>query len=318
MSTAVPEKKMVEMSDGAYLYTEYRHRAGWDNKTGIEAEEREERQTVIFIPGFCCTTAFFDQNAPVIADLYDVLVYDPRGQGRSSKGLQGHTVERNARDLKELIDAFAVRKAAVVAWSMAGQFIMDYVRQFGTQHLSCITLADCPLHAMGDEPWNAHGLHGFNMDHFNAHLQRSYNEWEEYCAGFAGKIWGGIDDTKIPWATEQFIQTPPWIAFAVYSDMVWKNGYPYLAKADVPMLFMGADSKVTENGKDLASKWYPQGRGISPDTGTGHPEDRCVTFDRGGHVFFMTEAEKFNRELTAFLENCGMKHCQIKAENDKK
>ena len=88
--------------------------------------------------------------------------------------------------------------------------------------------------------------------------------------------------TRRVWILSAFMT---WIAFAVYSDMVWKNGYPY-----------------------LASKWYLQGRGISPDTGTGRPGDRCVTFARGGHVFFMAEAEKFNRELTSFLENCGTKH----------
>ncbi len=284
----------VEMSDNAFLYTEY-----WKGeKKGPSTDTQpsgKSTDAVIFIPGFCCTSAFFENNAPVIAGDYDVIVYDPRGQGNSTKGLQGHTVARNALDLREIILHFDVKKAAVVAWSMAGQFVMDYVRQFGTDRIGSIILADCPLHAAGSEEWNAHGLRGYNMDHFNAHLEKSYNEWADYCRGFAVKIWSGIDDSKIDWAAEEFKKTPPWIAFAVYSDMVFRNGFPYLARADVPMLFTGADSRVTENGIDLASKWYPGSRSADLIS-------KVCTFDHGGHVFFYTESEKFNRALLDFLE----------------
>ena len=289
-SKSTKKTAYIEMSDGAYLYSEY-----WSSGSKT-METADTVDAVIFIPGFCCTSASFEKNAPVISEKYDVIVYDPRGQGNSSKGLQGHTVARNAMDLREMIEAYGLKKAVVVAWSMAGQFVMDYVRQFGTEYLKGIVLADCPLHALGDEEWNAHGLHGYNMDHFNAHLRQSYNEWEKYCHGFAVKIWGGIDDGMIDAATEEFTKTPPWIAFAVYSDMVFRNGYPYLAKADVPMLFTGADSRVTSNGKDLSSRWYPEAR---PEGSVS----RVCTFDNGGHVFFYVESEKFNSALENFIAN---------------
>ena len=274
---------LAGMSDGAFLYARSYGR-------------REDDDTaIVMIPGFCCTAASFDKNAPVLSKNQEVIVYDPRGQGFSSKGLQGHTVPRNALDLKELIEYFGKKRVLVVAWSMAGQFIMDYVRQFGTEYLTGIVLADCPLHALGSEPWNAHGLRNGNMAHFTDHLKRSYNEWEDYCRGFARKIWGGIDDSRIEWATGEFMKTPPWIAFAIYSDMVYRNGFPYLKEAKVPMLFTGADSKVTENGVSLAGKWYPESRGDELIS-------RVCTFEKGGHVFFDVEAEKFNREVETFAE----------------
>lgn len=275
-----PTNEFIEMSDGAFIYAEHYPNPG--------------KPLIIFIPGFCCTTGSFDKNAPVLAEDYEVVVYDPRGQGNSSKGLFGHTVARNAMDIREILDHYRSSNASVVAWSMAGQFIMDYIRQFGTKQLASIILADCPLNALGKEPWNAHGLKGGNMDHFTDHLMRSYNQWDEYCEGFAAKIWGGIDDQRIKSAGKEFMKTPPWIAFAIYSDMVYRNGYPYLSKADVPMMFTGADSKVTENGKDLASKWYPEARpsGMISET---------YTFDGGGHVFFDVESDRFNAALKSFL-----------------
>lgn len=275
------ERRFVEMSDGAYLYSEC------SGETG---------SPIVFIPGFCCTTVFFQRNVEALAREHRVVTYDPRGQGNSSKGLQGHTVARNAKDLKELIEAYGFESATVVAWSMAGQFAMDYVRQFGTEYLDSIVMADCPLHALGDEPWNAHGLRAANMDRFNDHLKRSYGEWEEYCAGFAHKIWDDVDPRCVEWSTREFLKTPPWIAFAIYSDMVYRNGFPYLAQADVPMLFTGADSRVTQNGVDLATKWYPESR----------PEplvSRSCAFDNGGHAFFYVEAERFNQVLLSFIRN---------------
>ena len=281
------KKTYIEMSDGAYLYSEF---------LPAENHRNGEADAVVFIPGFCCTTRFFEKNIYAVSKEYDVIVYDPRGQGNSSKGLQGHTVERNARDIYELLQYYKKEKAVIVAWSMAGQFITDYFRQFGTEKLSAVVTADCPLHALGSEEWNAHGLRDFNMDHFNAHLKQSYNDWEKYCLGFAQKIWGGIDDTMISFSADEFSKTPPWIAFAIYSDMVFCNGYPYLASADIPMLFTGADSKVTENGKELASRWYPQSRAKTAVS------DYC-TFESGGHVFFYQNAEKFNKVLLDFIAN---------------
>ena len=284
MSTAEREEQLVEMSDEAFLYTQiYRS----------EKADAASDDAIVMIPGFCCTTAFFDKNAPVLADVADVIVYDPRGQGSSSKGLHGHTVSRNAQDLKEILAHFGKTRVIVIAWSMAGQFVMDYVRQYGNENLAGIVLADCPLHALGSEEWNMHGLRENNMGHFLSHLARSYNEWEDYCRGFAKKIWGGIEDDRIEWATGEFMKTPPWIAFAIYSDMVYRNGYPYLSKAEVPMLFTGADSKVTENGRALSDKWYPQGRPAPLRSET------CL-FEHGGHVFFDVEFEKFNTAVMKF------------------
>ena len=277
-------RHFVEMSDEAFLYVQY-YRS--------ESPEASPSDAFVMIPGFCCTSASFDKNAPVLAETADVIVYDPRGQGSSSKGLQGHTVSRNAQDLKEILAYFGKTRAVVIAWSMAGQFIMDYVRQFGCEDLAGIVLADCPLHALGNEEWNAHGLRDGNMGHFLAHLGRSYNEWEDYCRGFARKIWEGIDDSRIEWATGEFLKTPPWIAFAIYSDMVYRNGFPYLAKAEVPMLFTGADSKVTENERALAGSWYPESRPAPLIS------ESCL-FEHGGHVFFDVESEKFNRAVAEF------------------
>ena len=90
------EKKtdFIEMSDGAFICAEHYPNPG--------------KPVIMFIPGFCCTIRSFDRNAPALAQDFEVIVYDPRGQGRSSKGLFGHTVSRNAQDIKEVAAFYGI------------------------------------------------------------------------------------------------------------------------------------------------------------------------------------------------------------------
>lgn len=260
----------------------------------FEDHSPEKTETIVLVPGYCCSTRFFARNIPVLAEQYRVVSFDPRGQGRSSKGLQGHTLARNATDIRELLEFLGIESAALLAWSMGGQILMKYYDLFGPHRLSSLGLIDCPLGAMQDEPWNAHGLKGFNMDTFNDHLIMSYGGYKDFMTFFAHLIWDGNDEDQIEWSVREFISTPPWISYAIYSDYVFTNGYEVLAKVDIPMVFFGANSAVTKNGRDLAAKWYPEK--LKP--GIYH---ESFTYENGGHAFFFVESESFNRDLLSFL-----------------
>jgi pimeloyl-ACP methyl ester carboxylesterase len=131
------------------------------------------------------------------------------------------------------------------------------------------------------------------MDGYNKFLAMSYNNYEGYCEAFSKKIWGGNDDSAIEWSTAEFLKTPPWISFAIYSDLIFQNGYEMLPKVTVPIIFMGADSAITANGKALATRYYPANTNPAVYT-------ESHTFDTGGHVFFYINPEEFNRKVTEF------------------
>lgn len=256
-------------------------------------EDHGVGKPIVLVPGFVCSTKFFEKNIEGLAKTNRVITFDPRGQGNSSKGLQGHTIARNALDIKELLDHLNVENATLLGWSMAGQFVLKYHMLYGKHRIDSIGLLDCPLGAMHDEPWNAHHLKGFNMDAFNRSLAMSYNDNLGYCAYFAKMVFGGHDDSKLEWCTNEFMKTPAYIAFAIYSDMVHQNGYEMLPKVSVPIIFMGANSAVTANGKDLATKYYPAN--TNPEV---YKESH--TFETGGHVFFYINPEEFNAKVAAF------------------
>jgi non-heme chloroperoxidase len=272
-------KNYFRTSDDAILYFED-HGAG---------------KPIVFIPGFVCSTKFFDKNVPGLSKTNRVITFDPRGHGNSSKSLQGHTVARYAQDIKELLDYLNIEDATLLGWSMSGQIALKYNLLYGKHRIDSLGLLDCPLGAVYDEEWNAHGLKGFNMDGYNKFLVMSYNNYEGYCAAFAKKIWGGNDDTGIEWSTAEFLKTPAWISFAIYSDLIFQNGYEMLPKVNVPVLFMGADSAVTANGKALATQYYPQN--TNPAV---YKESH--TFETGGHVFFYINPDEFNAKVAAFAK----------------
>ena len=260
----------------------------------FEDHSPEKGNPIVLVPGFCCSTRFFENNLAELAKTNRVISFDPRGQGCSSKGLQGHTIERNCADIKELLDYLDVRGATMLGWSMAGQFIVKYFDLYGAYRVKALGLIDCPLGAAWDEPWNAHSLSGFNMDLFNSHLTMCYNGNEGYCNFFAHMMYEGIDDSKIDWCTGELMKTPPWISFAIYSDMVMQNGMELLRKIDLPMVFFGANGRVTANGVELATKWWPENAINAPYT-------ESYPFEHGGHVFFHVYADEFNAKLLQFV-----------------
>lgn len=142
------------------------------------------------------------------------------------------------------------------------------------------------------------------MDLFNDHMIMCYNDVAGYYNFFAHMMYDGIGESKIDWATKEMLKTPAWISFAIYSELVMQNGFDLLEKVDVPMVFFGANGRVTANGMELAEKWYVEGAKNAPYT-------ESYPFAHGGHVFFQCYADEFNRKLLQFVDHvdarCGLK-----------
>ncbi len=260
----------------------------------IYFEDYGEGKPIVLVPGFVCSTKFFEKNVEGLSKNNRVIVMDPRGHGNSSKTLEGNNIKRNAQDIKELLDFLDIKKATLAAWSMSGQIILKYHDLFGEYRIDSLALLDCPLGAVHPEEWNAHGMKGFNMDLFNKFVRMSYTNYEGFCGVFAKKIWEGNDDSAIEWATDEFVKTPPWCAFSIYNDLIFQNGYELLSDVKLPIAFFGADSHVTENGKILATKYYPE-KAASSVYKESH------TFESGGHVFFYVNATEFNEKMLGFV-----------------
>ena len=80
----------------------------------IYFEDRGSGLPIVMVPGFLCTTKFYEKNAEVLSKEFRVITMDPRGQGNSSKTCQGNTIRRNAQDIKELIDQLGLEHVVLL------------------------------------------------------------------------------------------------------------------------------------------------------------------------------------------------------------
>lgn len=249
-------------------------------------------EPLILIPGHMCTTAFFSRNVKVLAERYLVITYDPRGYGRSTKSAQGNTVRQHGRDLHELMEHLAIRRAAVFAWSLGGAALMSYIRDYGQERLWAMGLIDAPLFPFSPEPWNSHRTKGYNVDGW----LDTYGGWvrdpEAYYRFFSNKQFRtppGEDEQR--WIVREVSKTMPWTGLELHLDFCHQDFVSDLEGLEVPAAIFAGVSANLPQSVDMAEEYKQRIRGGA----------RLYVFEEGGHLPFYVEADRFNRAVLEFL-----------------
>ena len=96
----------------------------------------------------------------VLNTKHRVYRWDARGHGGHAVGSHDlPTVERMARDLRNLIEHFALTHVSAVGHSMGALTLWQYIRDFGTSPLSRLCFIDQSPKLVTDEGW-PHGIYG--------------------------------------------------------------------------------------------------------------------------------------------------------------
>jgi pimeloyl-ACP methyl ester carboxylesterase len=128
-------------------------------------------------------TACHQEWFPFLTELnkqHRVYRWDARGHGghRLISGTRP-SVERMARDLKNLLDHYQLDNAVVAGHSMGALTLWQYIRDFGTKHLVRICLIDQSPRLVTDEHWE-HGIYGdfdrLRSQQFISELERDFAE----------------------------------------------------------------------------------------------------------------------------------------------
>ena len=132
----------------------------------IYFEDRGSGLPIVMVPGFLCTTKFFEKNAEVLSKEFRVITMDPRGQGNSSKTCQGNTIRRNAQDIKELIDHLGLEHVVLLGWSLASSIVVSYAAEFEQYKLNGLVTMDGSLYPFSDADWNHHRGRDYNLQNW--------------------------------------------------------------------------------------------------------------------------------------------------------
>ena len=110
----------------------------------IHYEIQGTGKTLVMLHGWDQSAKAFCNNAPALAETYQVVTVDLRGHGESGKPSYGYRISRLAMDVKQLLDALELEEVTLLGWSMGCSVAWNYWDLFRGHRLSKLILVDEP------------------------------------------------------------------------------------------------------------------------------------------------------------------------------
>jgi len=131
-----------------------------DDGQRIPVQVRGAGPPIVLVHGLACSHRHWSAVARRLARRFRVYAWDARGHGLCRTDAASRiTLERLARDLDNLISFFGLERVALVGHSMGALTVLQYLEDFGAQHVAAITLVDQSPRVVTDDEWRL-GLFG--------------------------------------------------------------------------------------------------------------------------------------------------------------
>lgn len=252
--------------------------------------ESGEGKPMIFIPGLTFAGDIFRGQIDYFSKKYHVIAIDPRGQGHSTKTVDGNNYVTHGQDLAKLIGVLGLEDIVLVGWSTGNLDIWSYVEQFGTDKLkAAVTIDMSPLPLSADPAWWTEGT----MEELSEVASRVLISPEGTRAFFKDYAEGvmiqhAMTEEELSYLLDMSGMTPYWVCSSLFASAIFSN-YFETAKTvgkTLPSLMFIAEH-WSDVAKPFVEKHFP---------GT-------QTHVMGGHLMFFEYPEKWNGVLERFLES---------------
>jgi len=266
----------VETPDGAFLYYDV----------------KGDGPTLLFVHGWTMSGKLWQKQVEGLSKDYKVITLDLRAHGNSSKALHGQTIPQYAKDVRLLIDRLGLKDVTLIGWSLAGPVVLEYWQQFGSDKVKALGLVDMTPFPFSPAEWNSHGLKNYNYDAMNGFFIGLAENRKEVATKFVNNMFksGEAPKDDLQWILTTHLKTPTPVAIDIYSDYLMRDYSGTLKSITVPTIVCAADSNIFKKGIEM-------GRWVSSQI----PKSQFVPFEKGGHVLFYEEPEKFNEAFVKFL-----------------
>ncbi len=247
--------------------------------------------TIIFIPGWMMSTEVFEHQLSHFENStkYQALAFDPRGQGKSSKPIEGHTYQQHARDLNRLIEELELKQVILAGWSYGVTEQLAYVNQFGDDKIKAMVLIDTGPKITGKtrKEWVWY-LNDDSDSYAESFTVGIIEDRENVITEFSKWMLEEPTTENVTWLKEIASRTPSTVAsiqnatgfYLDYSeDLIALEGR-------IALLYV-----VREEMQQVADKWI---KANTPSAKTAY---------LGKHMMFWERPVKFNQILDDFLSN---------------
>lgn len=247
----------------------------------------------------------FSHGWPLNADAWDaqmlflvqkgfrVIAHDRRGHGRSDQPSQGNDMDTYADDLAALLDALAIQGATLVGHSTGGGEVAHYIGRHGTKRVARAVLIGAVPPIMLKTAANPNGL---PMDVFDGIRKGVTENRSQFYRDLATPFFGfNRPGAKVSQGTIDAFWAQgmtggihgQYLCIKEFSEVDYTED---LKKIDVPVLFLhGDDDQIVpiDNSAKLGVELVKNGT--------------LKVYPGGSHGMCVTEADKVNADLLAFL-----------------
>lgn len=245
---------------------------------------------VVFIHGWTLSSAIWSLQIDALASQgLRTVAYDRRGHGQSSKPESGYDFEALTNDLATVLERLDLKDAVLVGHSMGAGEVVHYLARHGSARIGRVMLvAPTTPFALKTED-NPQGVDRAIYDKMVGALQG--NRYGYLAAGAPGLLGRNADPMLIEWAMTIALQAAPQAQIGCLRAFSETDFRADLGAVKVPTLIVygTGDSPITPVNAQR--------------TQAGIAGSRVETYEGAPHALFVTDAERFNRDLLQFARS---------------
>ncbi|MFC6837307.1 alpha/beta fold hydrolase [Halomarina ordinaria] len=263
--------------------------------TRLYYEEHGEGETILLVHGWTMNSEYWwRENTAALAEGHHVVTYDHRGHGRSEKPEGGHTLERYASDLRDLVEALGLDDVTLVGWSMGAAVALTYLDRFGSDRVRSLALVDQSPMFFSEDDWDYPLFGEFSPEALDGVVAGLETDREGTVKPVLATFFAEPPGSEtIDEMYAETTRTPTGTATAVLADMATTDLRDVVAAVDVPTLLCYGEQSAVFPG-DVGG-WLE----------SRMPDATLVRFEGSGHCPHWEEPATFNAELAAFVERTG-------------
>lgn len=263
---------------------------------GVYDEGNRDGPALLFVHGFSqAALCWKRQRASALADKYRLVSLDIRGHGASGKPWEEGAYNQSkpiAEDINAVLDHCGVDSFVFVGWSMGGNWAADYLRHYGDARMRGLFLSSSPTQQGTEVSNNMFGRGAADnlADMFSPDPEANIRGTSAFLRAC----------TAAPLPADEFdvmlgynMMVPPEIRQWMLSRLA-DNG-DVIGNLNVPFMQVhGSDDQIVlPFAGEYTMAQVP------------HENKKMVIYDGVGHCPFWEAADRFNGDLTGFVESLG-------------